>query len=444
MAITPVTPSDHDAASPSPDAKARRRVLPAGVRALQHRNYRLFFAGQSISLVGSWMQSMAQAWLVYRLTGSPVLLGLAGFADKFPIFLLGLAGGLAADRWDRHRLVVVTQSLLMLQALALGLLVMSDNASVEGILILATLAGVINAFDLPARQSFIAVLVDQDDLPNALALNSSLFNAARILGPALAGVVVAAIGEGACFLLNSLSYVAVLVCLLWMRVGPRTGTMPHIGTLQGLSEGIRFAWGTPPVRALLALLGLTAVCGIPYIVLMPIMAGEVLGNGAGDLAVLMAAAGLGAFLGAVRLARRRSVLGLGRVVAYASVGFGIGLILFALSSSFTLSCAILAVVGFSMITQAAATNQLLQSLTPDPLRGRVMSFYTIMFVGMAPFGSILAGLLARSAGAPATVAAGGLLCAAAGLAFASRIGSLRRHVKYAVAEAPAQTEQAEG
>ncbi len=418
----------------SGETPARRRVWPVGIRSLGHRNYRLFFAGQLISVVGSWMQNMAQAWLVYRLTGSELLLGLAGFADKVPVFLLGLAGGLVADRFNRHRVVIATQTASMIQALALGALVLSGHAQVWQIFVLATVQGVINAFDLPARQSFISAMVERDDLPNALALNSSVFNAARVVGPALAGIVVAAVGEGLCFVLNGVSYMAVIACLAMMRFGPASRLAAPSASTSRLAEGIRYAAGNPPIRSLLLLLGLISICGMPYVVLMPVFAGEILGGGARGLGTLMGASGIGAFVAAAALARRGTVRGLGRVVAAGAIGFGVSLVLFSLSRSFWLSAGILAVVGFSMITMAAATNLLLQSLCPEQLRGRIMSIYVIMFVGMSPWGSLMAGALAHRIGTPHTVAVGGLLCALAGVGFAFGIPWLRGYVRYPIPE----------
>lgn len=415
---------------------ARRRVWPIGIRALGYRNYRLFFSGQMISVVGTWMQATAQAWLVYRLTGSEILLGLVGFADKVPIFLLGVLGGAAADRFDRHRIVVMTQVASMIQALVLGVLVVSGRAEVWHIFAMAIVMGVINAFDTPARQALIASMVEQDALPNALALNSSVFNGARVMGPALAGVVVAAVGEGVCFLLNALSYVAVIVCLTMMRLPGRASAGPPLPLLTHLREGLSHAAGNVPSRALLLLLGAISLFGAPYVVLMPIFAGEILGGGPGSLGFLMASSGVGAFLAAAMLARRRSTAGLGRVVAMGAIGFGAGLVALSLSRSFALSSGILVVVGYCLITQAAATNLLLQSLTPDALRGRVMSLYTIMLLGMSPWGSLLAGMVAHAIGAPATVLGGGAVCIVAGSAFASRIPALRPLVRYAIPESP--------
>ncbi len=395
-----------------------------------------------ISVLGSWMQFTAQAWLVYRMTGSEVLLGVVGFVDKVPVFLLGLAGGLVADRFDRRRIVLITQTASMLQALVLGTLVLTGVATVPWLLVLTGLLGIINAFDLPARQSLISAMVEMDDLPNALALNSSVFNAARVIGPAIAGIVVAAVGEGPCFILNALSYLAVIFCLMRMRLAerPRPGIVPS--TAGHLLEGLRYAWRNPPVRALLLVLGLMSVCGMPYTVLMPVFAGTILGGGPRSLGTLMGATGIGAFVAAVMLARRRSVVGLGRVVAAGTATFGLSLIAFSLSRLFGLSAGILVVTGFAMITQAAATNLLLQSLCPDALRGRIMSLYTIMFVGMAPWGSLLAGAVAHAAGAPAAVAAGGAACALAGLVFALRLPALRPFARYPIPESPLAAERA--
>jgi MFS family permease len=387
-----------------------------------------------VSVIGSWMQFTAQAWLVYRLTRSELLLGLVGFADKVPVFLFGLAGGLVADRFDRHRVVIATQTASMIQALVLGGLVVSGRARIWHIFVLVTAQGIINAFDLPARQSFHAAMVAPEDLPNALALNSSIFNAARVIGPAVAGVLVALIGEGPCFLINGFSFMAVLAGLLMMKFDrPRAGGGDP-APLDSLVQGILFVWRNPPVRALMILVGLVSLCGMPYLVFMPVFAGEILGGGPRGLGILTGCAGMGAFVSAVTLARRKSVRGLGRVVAAGSVAFGLTLILFSLSRVFALSAAILVVVGFAMIAMAAATNLLLQALVPDSLRGRVMSLYTVMFVGMAPFGSLAAGAMAHRLGTPATVAIGGALSAAAGGIFANRIPQLRRFVRYPIPE----------
>ncbi|HEU4829488.1 MAG TPA: MFS transporter [Gemmatimonadales bacterium] len=391
------------------------------LRALNHRNYRLFISGQLISLIGTWMQSVAQAWLVYRLTGSPVLLGAVGFAGQIPVFLLAPVGGLFADRHDRRRLLLVTQSVSMLLALVLGALTLSGRIDVWHVATIAALLGVVNGFDIPTRQAFVTELVGRQDLVNAIALNSSMFNGARIVGPAVAGVVVAAVGEGWCFVANGVSYLAVLTGLLSIRrpVPVREGRK---GTaFAEASEGFRFAADTAPVRALLLLLGLVSLTGMPYAVLMPVIAASVLGVGASGLGMLMGASGAGALAGALVLARRRSVRGLGRWVATAAGGFGSSLILFSFSRSFLLSVILLLPVGFTMMIQMSSSNTLIQSMVPDRLRGRVMAVYSMMFMGMAPFGALLAGLLADRLGAPATIAIGGGLSIGGAIVFRRKL-----------------------
>jgi MFS family permease len=395
------------------------------LRALAHRDFRLFFFGQLVSLIGTWMQSVAQSWLVYRLTGSSVLLGLVGFAGQVPVFLLSPAGGTLADTRSRHRIIIATQTLAMLLALALAALTLSGRVQLSHIFLLASLLGVVNAFDIPARQSFLVQLVGRDDLMNAIALNSSMFNGARILGPAIAGILVAAIGEGWCFLLNGVSYLAVLACLLRMHPKP-VPQWPRGATALGrIVEGFRFVAGTAPIRALLLLLGLVSLAGMPYAVLMPIFADEILHAGARGLGLLMGASGLGALLGALTLAARRQVRGLGRWVAYAAAAFGLSLIAFAWSRHFWLSAALLVPAGFAMIVQTAASNTLIQAMVPDGLRGRVMSVYSMMFMGMAPFGALLSGLLAARLGAPGAVALGGGACIAGSIVFGLNLPGLR-------------------
>ncbi|MBI4164957.1 MAG: MFS transporter [Acidobacteria bacterium] len=393
-------------------------------RALRHRNYRLFFSGQIISLIGTWMQSVAQAWLVYRLTGSSLLLGLVGFANQIPVFLFAPLGGLVADRYSRHRIVIVTQTTAMVLALILSALTLLEHIQVWQIMVLATLLGVVYAFDIPARQAFIVDMVNSEDLLNAIALNSSIVNGARILGPAIAGVTVAAIGEGWCFFANGVSYIAVLAGLLLMIV-PARERRPGVSGLQSIAEGFRFVTQTGPIRVLLILLGVVSVTGMPYTVLMPIFADQILHGGARGLGWLMGASGVGALTGTLILAAKREVRGLGRWITFASVGFGSSMILFALSRSFYLSIALLVPVGFSMMLQMASSNTLIQTMSPDALRGRVMAVYSMMFMGMAPFGALLAGALADRLGAPTTVALGGFACLLGALVFASRWPSLR-------------------
>lgn len=395
------------------------------IRALRHRNYQLFFGGQLISLIGTWMQNVAQSWLVYRLTGSSLLLGLVGFAGQIPVFLLAPVGGAAADRWNRHRIVIGTQISAMTLALLLAGITLLGYVQVWHVLLLAALLGVVNAFDVPARQAFVVDMVGKDDLPNAIALNSSMFNGARIVGPAVAGVLVAVIGEGWCFFANGVSYIAVIAGLLLMQLAPRPAVPKPGSALAHMVEGFQFVWRTRPIRALLLQLGIVSLMGMPYAVLMPIFADRILHSGARGLGFLMGATGVGALGGAIALAMRRGLRGLGRWVAYAAGAFGICLILFSLSRSFWLSTALLAPVGFAFILQMASSNTLIQSMVPDRLRGRVMAVYSMMFMGMAPLGALGAGITASRLGAPAAVMIGGAACIFSALVFGSRLPSLR-------------------
>jgi MFS family permease len=395
------------------------------LRAFAHRDYRLFFSGQLVSLIGTWMQSVAQAWLVYRLSGSAVLLGLVGFAGQIPVFLLAPAGGSLADTRSRYKIILGTQTAAMVLALVLAGLTLTGRVQLWHVFILSALLGVVNALDIPARQAFLVELVGRVDLMNAIALNSSMFNGARIIGPALAGVLVAAIGEGWCFFLNGVSYIAVLAGLLLMSPRPITAR-PDGGTPLGrIVQGLRYSARTEPIRALLLLLGLISLAGMPYAVLMPIFADQVLHTGARGLGVLMGASGFGALLGALVLAARRELRGLGRWIAYAAAAFGASLIAFSASRSFWLSTALLVPAGFAMIVQTAASNTLIQAMVPDVLRGRVMACYSMMFMGMAPFGALLAGLLAGRLGAPGAVAIGGAVCIVGAVAFGSKLPALR-------------------
>ena len=395
------------------------------LRALRHRNFKLFFFGQLLSLPGTWIQMVAQSWLIYRLTDSPVLLGLAGFASQFPVFLIAPLGGAVADRFSRHRLLVGTQVASGVLALSLAALTLSGQIAVWHVFALASLLGVVNGFDLPARQAFTVQLVGREDLPNAIALNSSAFNAARLVGPAVAGVLVAAAGEGWCFLLNGVSYATVLGALLAMRLTP-TERPVHSGSLLAhIVDGVRYVRGHLPIRSLLLLLGMVSLAGMPYAVLMPVFADRILGGGPQGLGILMSCAGGGALIGALLLAARRSPRGLGGWVPWAAFGFGLGLVGFSLSRSFWLSGALLVPTGFAMMVQMAASNTLLQMMVPDALRGRVMSLYSMMFMGMAPLGALLAGSLAGVIGAPGTVAGGGALCMLAALWFRRRLPQIR-------------------
>jgi MFS family permease len=393
--------------------------------ALHHRNFQLFFGGQLISLIGTWMQSVAQSWLVYRLTGSSLLLGSVGFASQIPVFLLAPIGGTTADRANRHRVIIVTQSAALLLAFVLAALTLSGKVQVWHIFVLASLLGVVNAFDIPGRQAFLVDMVGKEDLMNAIALNSSMFNGARIIGPALAGILVARIGEGWCFFVNGVSYIAVIVGLLLMKIDcprrSRSGASPW----EDIVEGFRFVRSTAPIRALLLLLGLVSLVGMPYTVLMPVFADRILHGGARGLGILMGSTGVGALLGALTLAFKSGIRGLGRWVAIACASFGVSLFLFSFSRYFWLSAALLLPVGFSMMLQMACSNTLIQAMVPDRLRGRVMALYSMMFMGMAPFGALLGGAIADRLGAPIAVAIGAVACVIGAIWFAMQLPKIR-------------------
>jgi len=397
-------------------------------RALDNRNFALFFAGQGLSLCGTWMQSLAQSWLIYRLTGSPLLLGLVGFVSQVPVLGFGLLGGVLADRWPRHRLLLITQSLSLLQAMILAGLTLSGHITIGWIMGLAAVLGLINALDMPVRQSFIADLVPRADLPSAIGLNSSAFNAARIIGPSVAGFLVAAVGEGVCFLINALSFLAVIGCLLAMEV-PQKAKAAQAHAILFLAEGLRYARSTPHVRAALALIAVLSLTAMPYTVLLPVFAGNVLHTDANGLGWLMAATGMGALAGALRIARRGTIRGLGRLIAGTTLLFGVSLLALAASTALWFSIPVLLVVGYGMITGMAGCNTLLQSLVPDHLRGRVMSLYTLFFLGMAPIGSLMAGALAAHLGTPLTIAAGGIGAILGAILFWRALPGIRRHVQ---------------
>lgn len=371
------------------------------------------------------MQSVAQSWLVYRLTGSAILLGFIGFSSQIPVFLLAPIGGAVADRRNRHRIIIITQTSMMLLAFVLAGLTLTNHIRVPYLFVLAALLGVANAFDIPARQAFVVDMVGKEDLINAIALNSSMVNGARVIGPAVAGILVASIGEGWCFFANGVSYIAVIVGLLLMKMKRQARALQPKSALANIIEGFRFVGRTGPVRALLLLLGLVSLMGMPYAVLMPIFADQILHGGASGLGLLMGASGVGALIGALSLAARRGLSGLGRWVAFSATGFGASLILFSLSRSFWLSAALLLPAGFSMMVEMASSNTLIQAMVPDELRGRVMAVYSMMFMGMAPIGALLAGVLANHLGAPNTVMMGGVVCIGGGLIFGLRLPALR-------------------
>jgi MFS family permease len=396
-------------------------------RALRHRNFRLFFIGQIISLTGTWMQVVAQSWLVYRLTGSAALLGLVGFIGNIPSFVFAPVAGVLADRWNRHRLVIATQVASMIQALLFAVLIMTKVIAVWHIIVLSALLGFINAFDMPIRQSFVPDMLERkEDLSNAIALNSTMVNGSRLVGPSIAGILIAAVGEGYCFLINGLSFIAVIGALLAMKGFRKQGRTRREPVWQGLKAGFSYVFGFPPLSAVILLLALISLLGMPYVVLMPIFAKTILGGGPNTLGFLMAATGVGAMIGAIYLASRRGVHGLGKMVGLSAAIFGLGLAAFSFSRSFPLSVALMAVTGFGMITQMAASNTVLQTIADEDKRGRVMSFYTMAFRGMVPFGSLLAGSAASGIGAPNTLMVCGLGCVLGGLWYARKIASLRR------------------
>jgi len=400
------------------------------LRALRYRNYRLFFTGQSVSLIGTWMTQIATGWLVYRLTGSAWLLGIVGFASRIPTFVLGPFAGVWVDRWNRHRTLVVTQILSMLQSFALAGLALAGVITIREIIWLGLAQGIINAFDMPARQAFVIQMVeDRADLGNAIALNSSMVNVARLLGPSIAGVIIAAVGEGYCFLIDGFSYLAVIASLLAMRIAPVQQRRAEKAILHELKEGWNYVTHFVPIRSILLLLALISLVGMQYTVLMPIFAGQVLHGGAHTLGFLMGASGVGALTGAMFLATRKNVLGLGRMIPLAAAGFGTGLIALGLSRFLWLSLLLMLFIGCTMMIQMASSNTILQTIVEDDKRGRVMSFYSMAFLGMAPFGSLLAGGLAHYIGAPRTVMISGIICIAGAGGFASQLSVMRELVR---------------
>jgi MFS family permease len=394
-------------------------------RALQHRNFQLFFAGQLVSLIGTWMQSTAQLWLVYRLTNSAALLGVFGFANQIPILLLASIGGYVGDRYNRHRGVIATQTAAMVLAFLLAALTLSgaihDARGAAVIIFIAFLVGIVNAFDVPIRQAFLVQMVGKEDLPNAIALNSSIFNGARVVGPAVAGFAIAWIGEGWCFFLNGVSFLAVILALLAMRLTAVERKPSTESPLRSLMQGFHFAMSDLPIRSALLLLSWLSLLGLQYAVFLPIFASDIFHSGARGLGLLMSSAGVGAVLGALHFAARTEFKGLARWIAGTSAMCGIGLVLFSQSRVFWVSMAVLFVVGFSATVQMAATNTIVQSRVPDELRGRIMAVYATMFMGVQPIGSLLAGGVAKRIGAPYTLAIFGLLVMAGSLVFLFRV-----------------------
>ena len=390
-------------------------------RALKHRNFQLFIAGQLVSLIGTWMQTTAQLWLVYRLTGSAALLGVFGFANQIPMLVLASVGGYVGDRYSRHRGVIATQTISMLLAFLLAGLTLTHLIDKWSLIGIAFLVGIVNAFDVPIRQSFFVHMVGKEDLPNAIALNSSIFNGARVVGPAIAGFAISWIGEGWCFVLNGVSFLAVIFALLAMKIEPQEPNTSQESPLQSLLSGFRFAMKDRPIRSTLLLLSMLSLLGLQYSVFMPIFAKDILHSGAQGLGLLMSAAGVGAVLGALQFAARTSYKGLAKWIAVMSVICSCGLIVFSQSKAFWLSSVVLFIVGFAATSQMAATNTTVQNRSPEQLRGRLMAVYATMFMGVQPIGALMAGGIARKIGAPATLAIFGALVLVGSLFFLFRV-----------------------
>jgi MFS family permease len=405
--------------------------IPTMFRALNSRNFRLFFTGQGLSLIGTWMTRVATSWLIYRLTGSALLLGTLGFASQLPSFLLAPLAGVLVDRWDRQRVMVVTQTLSMIQSFALAGLTLTNRINVPEVVGLGVMQGIINAFDTPARQSFVIRMVDRkEDLSNAIALNSSMVNSARIIGPSLAGLLIAAVGIGWCFFCDGVSYLAVIASLLLMRFAGSDATKASgRGALNEFIDGFRYVAGLRSVSRILVLLTIMSLVAMPYTVLLPIFAAQVLHGGPHTLGFLWTAVGVGALIGAFRLAARSTVLGLSRVIPRAAAIFGIGLIGFAFSHTLWLSILLLVVTGVGFISQLSSSNTLIQTVVDDEKRGRVMSFYTMAVMGTTPFGSLIAGACAHWFGAPATLVGGGICCLLGSIWFAFQLKSIRPELR---------------
>lgn len=390
-------------------------------RAMQHRNFQLFIGGQLVSLIGTWMQTTAQLWLVYRLTNSAAVLGLFGFASQIPMLLLASVGGAVGDRYNRLHGVIATQTCSMILAFVLAALQLTHRLHEWQIILIAFLVGIVNAFDVPIRQSLFVHMVGKEDLSNAIALNSSIFNGARVIGPPIAGFAIVWIGEGWCFFLNGISFLAVIGALLAMRVTHTPPERRKESTWQNFIQGFRFSMADLPIRSVLLLLSVLSLFGLQYSVFLPIFADGILHGGAKGMTYLMSSAGVGAVIGALYFAGRTSYTGLARWIAGTSLACAIGLIIFSQSKLFFLSLAVIFVVGFAATVQMAATNTIVQNRVPDELRGRVMAVYATMFMGVQPIGSLIAGGVAKRVGAPDTLTIFGLIMLAAALFFLFRV-----------------------
>ncbi len=401
------------------------------LRALRYRNYRLFFVGQIISLIGTWITNIATSWLVYRLTGSAFLLGIVGFSGQFPAFLLAPFAGLIVDRRNKHRLLMITQACSMLQSFALAILTLSHRITISWLLALSVFQGLINAFDLPCRQAFVVEIIEKrEDLGNAIALNSSMFNAARLIGPAIGGVLIAAAGEGWCFFVDGVSYLAVIAALMAMDIKAKEPLrQTRASGMRQFQEGLRYSIKSKPIRSLIGLIALVSLMGVPYMVLMPVFASVILRGGPHTLGFLMTAAGAGALIGALWLASRKTVLGLGRIIPLATAVFGIGLIAFSFSRSLWPSLIFLVIAGWGFMVQMAASNTILQTIVDDDKRGRVMSLFIMAFMGAAPFGSLLAGSVSQKIGVPHTLLISGICCLAGAFWFYKQLPDIGEAIR---------------
>ncbi|MEH2064325.1 MAG: MFS transporter [Nostoc sp.] len=401
----------------------KKPLLPA----LRSKNYRLFFAGQGISLIGTWMTQLATIWLVYDLTNSPLMLGIVGFSSQIPSFFLAPFGGVFVDRFSRYHTLIATQVLAMIQSLALAALALTGVIQIWHIIVLSLLQGFINALDAPARQAFVPELVERrEDLANAIAINSTMFNGGRLIGPAIGGLLIAGVGTGYCFLIDGLSYIAVIAALLAMEVKPWKNSVTVGNPLQKVKEGFVYAFSFPPIRSILLLSALVSLMGLQNTILVPVIAEQVLKGGAETLGFLMAASGVGALTGGIYLATRQTILGIGKLIALAPAILGIGLIAFSLSRFLPLSLFTMLFVGLGTILQIAASNTFLQTIVEEDKRGRLMSLYTMSFLGMIPIGNLLGGLLASYIGATNTLIIDGIVCILGSLIFSRQLPALRK------------------
>ncbi len=408
----------------------RRSSLKFLMRALAYRNYRLFFGGQGLSLIGTWMQQIAMSWLVYRLSGSVFLLGLIGFTGQIPTVIFGSFAGVYVDRLNRRNLLIATQAFSMMQALLLAFLTLTGLIAVWHLIVLSIVLGIVNAVDVPARQSFVIDLVENKrDLGNAIALNSFMFNGAKLVGPSIAGLLIAYVGEGVCFLANGVSFFAIILALTAIKTSPKVREKSPGALLHELKEGFRYVSRFTPIKYILLLVGMVSLLSMPYIVLMPVFARDILHGGPHTLGFLMGATGIGALAGALYLASRKSVIGLGRIITFSTCLLGCGLIAFSFSRYLPLSLLMMLITGFGMIVSAASCNTIVQTIVDEDKRGRVMSFYAIAFIGMAPFGSLIGGSIAHNIGAPLTLAGCGVLCIVGAVFFYYRLPQIRKSVR---------------